>query len=381
MRIIGLMSGTSTDGIDAVLADIDGVPPVLSWRVLAHVAVPYPDALRDEIFSCFRPETSGVDRICALNVALGEVYADAALRCAEAAGIDPSAVALIGSHGQTVWHSPTGDRAATLQLGEAAVIAERTGITTINNFRARDIAVGGQGAPLVAYVDTLLFTHETLTRSCLNIGGIANFTYVPPHGSREQAFAFDTGPGNMLIDDCVMHMTGGLMRFDSAGAIAATGHINDELFESLMDHPYIVAAPPKTTGREVFGRQASEQLWAKGRALGIDDADIVATATMFTAASIAFAHRRFCPRMPDEIIVSGGGARNHTLMRFLSDQLRPARVFASDALGLAAEAKEAMAFAVLAHETHHGRPSNLPGATGARSRVVLGSITPGAQAI
>jgi anhydro-N-acetylmuramic acid kinase len=374
------MSGTSADGIDAVLAEIDGSPPALTWQVLSHVAKPYPVALRDEIFACFRPETGSVDRLCALNFVLGHAFADTALACATEAGLGPEQIDLIGSHGQTIWHVPSGPQASTLQLGDAAVIAERTGITTVNNFRTRDIAAGGQGAPLVAYVDTLLFTHDTLTRSCLNIGGIANFTYVPKRGAPEAPFAFDTGPGNMLIDDAVLRITNGAQHYDAGGGLAAQGIVSDVLFEELMDHPYVATAPPKTTGREVFGRQFGAAVWERGRVLGLSDADLLATLTMFTAASIAFSHRRFCPRFPDEVIVSGGGARNATLLKFLREHLRPARVLLSDDIGLAAEAKEAMAFAVLAHETVHGRPSNLPAATGARHPVVLGSITPGAPA-
>lgn len=378
MLILGLMSGTSADGIDAVLADIQGTPPHLEWRVIAHITRPYPDALRGEIFSCFRPEGGSVDRLCALNFALGGAFADVALACISAAHVNPDDVALIGSHGQTVWHIPDGDRASTLQLGEPAMIAERTGITTVSNFRTRDMAAGGQGAPLVAYVDALLFSHPTLTRSCLNIGGIANFTYVPARTiERRRMFAFDTGPGNMLIDDAVARMSNGACQYDTGGAIAASGVVNDTLFEELMDHPYLAVHPPKTTGRELFGRQFGERVWERARTLGLIDADIVATLTMFSAASIAHAHRQFCPIFPDEVIVSGGGARNATLLRFLAEQLRPARVLLSDELGLAAEAKEAMAFAVLAHETYHGRPSNLPEATGARHPVVLGAITPG----
>jgi len=379
------MSGTSADGIDAALIDLSGAPPVLEWRMIQHTLTPYPAEVRAEVFACFRPEGGTVDRLCALNFALGQAFADAALNCLRAAGLTPADADLIGSHGQTMWHIPTGPNASTLQLGEAAVIAEATGLPVISNFRVRDMAAGGQGAPLVAYVDQLLFTHPTLARTALNIGGIANFTWLPPraiapHSSAlTPAFAFDTGPGNMLIDDAVRRVTGGAQDYDHDGAMAARGTVSDDLFEELMDHPYIVAKPPKTTGREVFGAQLGEQVWQRAQTLGLSNEDIVATLTMVTAASIAHAHRVFLPRLPDEVIVSGGGARNQTLMRFLQQQLAPARVYTSDELGISVESKEAAAFAVLAYETWHGRPGNLPNATGASKAVILGNITPGAH--
>ncbi len=395
MLVLGLMSGTSADGVDAALVELSGAPPDLSWRIVQLTSMPYPPDLRAELFTCFRPEKGTVDRLCALNFALGRAFADAAMACIRAAGLQPDDVHLIGSHGQTLWHIPAGDDASTLQLGEPAVIAEATGITVISNFRTRDMAAGGQGAPLVSYVDALLFSHPTLTRTALNIGGIANFTYLPPHhplptpdshssggktGEPSIAFAFDTGPGNMLIDDAVQRLTDGAQRYDHDGIIAARGRVHDALLAELMSHPYLAQRPPKTTGREMFGAQFGAHVWQRGMALGLNGEDVVATLTMFTAASIAQAHHAFLPRLPDEVIVSGGGARNPTLMRFLEQALAPARVCASDAMGMPAEAKEAIAFAVLAYETWHGRPGNLPSATGARHPVVLGNITPGRAA-
>jgi N-acetylmuramic acid 6-phosphate etherase len=381
MIVVGLMSGTSADGTDAAVVEIEGAPPVLDWRVLAHVHVPHPPELRADIFACFRPETSNVERLCKLNFALGRVFAHAALQGIAAAGLTPDQVDLIGSHGQTLWHIPAGPDASTLQQGEPALIAELTGITTISNFRTRDMAAGGQGAPLVAYVDSLLFTHTSLVRAAQNIGGIANVTYLPPlpceagEGLRV-GVAFDTGPGNMLIDYAASRATNSAWTFDRDGTLAAQGHVDENLHGELMQEPYLRQRPPKTTGRERFGVQFGARVWDQAKARGLGDNDIVATLTAFTARSIAQAYHDFLPRFPDEVIVSGGGARNPTLMAMLCDQLAPARVTTSDDLGLTSEAKEAVAFAVLAYETWHGRPGNLPAATGASHPVVLGSVTP-----
>jgi len=388
MFVIGLMSGTSADGIDAVLMQIENAPPTLDWNLIAHLNIPYEESLRKDIFACFRPETGTVEHICKVNFALGRAFADAALKVIEAARMSRQQIDLIGSHGQTVWHIPTGEAASTLQIGEAAVIAEMTGIDVINNFRTRDMAAGGQGAPLVGYVDQLLLTHPTLTRAAQNIGGVANVTYVPSQSSivnlqslktndQRLGFAFDTGPGNMLIDDTVTRATNGKQTFDRDGEIASRGKVDGTLLSELMEEDYLYQKPPKTTGRELFGVQFGAEVWKKAKARNVRDEDIVATMTAFTARSIAQAYKYFLPTLPDEVIVSGGGARNKTLMKMLSEYLTPARVFTSDEIGVAVEAREAVAFAVLAYESFHGRRGNLPAATGARREVVLGSLTKG----
>lgn len=378
MIIIGMISGTSADGIEAALVDIQGTPPTLSWKLLKHLHVDYGQELREEILACVRPEHGTVDRLCALNFRIGEAFAAAALQVTQAAGLQPSQVDLIGSHGQTLWHIATGPDASTLQLGEPAVIAERTGITTISNFRTRDMAAGGQGAPLVAHLDVLLLSHPTRVRAAQNIGGIGNVTYLPPAGSG-QPFAFDTGPGNMLIDYAASRATSGEWTYDHDGTLAAQGQVVDELLAELMQEPYLHEKPPKTTGRELFGAQFGARVWEQSKARGWKDLDIVATMTAFTAQSIARAYAEFLPTPVDEVIVSGGGAQNPTLVKMLREMLSPARLLRSDDLGLGAEAKEAIAFAVLAHETWFGRASNVPAATGARHPVILGNITPGTQ--
>ncbi len=379
MIVVGLISGTSADGIEAAVVQIDGAPPAPSWKLLKHLHVAHDDKLRDEILACVRPDYGTVDRLCALNFRIGEAFARAALQAIQAAGLAPSQVDLIGSHGQSLWHIPAGPDASTLQLGEPGVIAERTGITTISNFRTRDMAAGGQGAPLVPLLDILLLSHPTLTRAAQNIGGIGNVTYLPPAGTGKP-FAFDTGPGNMLIDYAASRATQGEWSYDRDGALASQGHVDEVLLAELMREPFLHEKPPKTTGRELFGVQYGARVWEQAKARALPDADIVATLTAFTAASIARAFGDFLPTPLDEVIVSGGGALNPVLVGMLRERLAPARLLRSDDLGLGAEAKEAIAFAVLAYETWFGRPGNIPAATGARHPVVLGSITPGALA-
>jgi N-acetylmuramic acid 6-phosphate etherase len=378
MIVVGLMSGTSADGVDATVVKILGVPPQLEWQVLSHVHVSYQTELRQAIFDCFDLRSGNAALICRLNVQLGEVFAQAALQAIDAAGLQPQDVQLIGSHGQTIWHQPQPETRATLQIGEAAVIAERTGIPVVSNFRPRDMAAGGQGAPLVAYVDMLLFSHPHKVRATQNIGGIANVTYLPalqkPVG---EAFAFDSGPGNMLIDRAVWRYTEGQQTYDHDGALAAQGHVDEELLEEWLRHPYLRLPLPKTTGRELFGVTTAEIWYEQGLRRGLTGPDIIATLTEFTCRSIQQAYADYLPVWPDEVIVSGGGAKNKQLMAGLQRCLAPARVFTSQDFGMGVEVKEAVAFAVLAYETWHERPSNLPSTTGARRRVVLGDITPG----
>ncbi len=380
MIIIGLISGTSADGIDAALCKITGEPPRLQARILASLTQPYPPAVRQQVLDACVPGTSAIDTICQLNYTLAEHFAAATLTLIERAGVTSADVDLIGSHGQTVWHSilPDGTANATLQLVEPAVLAERTGITTISNFRARDIAAGGQGAPLTSYLDWLLLRHTDHWRAVQNIGGIGNVTFLPPLSDDHSApLAFDTGPGNVLIDAATTRLTDGAQTFDRDGAMARGGQVDREWLTSLLQHPYYQRQPPKTTGRELFGTDMALQLVADGQQRGLAPQNIIATLTALTAHSIADAYQRFAPVSPGEVIVSGGGSSNPALMQMIRELVAPVPLLTHEGIGVSSDHKEALLFALLAHESWHARPGNLPALTGARHPAVLGQITPG----
>jgi anhydro-N-acetylmuramic acid kinase len=377
MIVIGLMSGTSADGTDVSIVELDGAPPDLRWRLRHHTTVPHPAELRAEILAAPQPQTGTVDRLCRLNVMLGEQFAAAVFTGLTEAGLTTEAIDLIGSHGQTVWHAPDEPLPGTLQLGEAAIIAERTGIPVINNFRARDMAAGGQGAPLVPYIDLLMFGHADQFRAAQNIGGIGNVTFLPPFNRPDLSpLAFDTGPGNVLLDEAAARITNGDWTYDHDGELAAEGHIDSALLAELLAQPYFQRKPPKSTGRELFNRAYAQAVWDRAAERSLSPTDVIATLTAFTAHSIAQAYRDFLPHPPAEVIVSGGGAANPTLMTMLQQALAPAILRLSDDLGVSSPAKEALAFAILAYETWHRRPGNLPAATGAHRAVILGQITP-----
>ena len=373
---IGLMSGTSADSIDAACVRLEGAPPRLSWELLSFVTLPISEEMRREIFAAFRPETGTVDRLCQLNFTLGEAFAETSLAATRAAGLTPAQVDFIGSHGQTVWHIPPNSGegvASTLQLGNPAVIAERTGITVVSDFRSRDMAAGGQGAPLVPFVDNLLLSHETLSRAVQNIGGIGNVTWLPAGGAGE-AFGFDTGPGNMLLDRAAEVLTEGKLRCDLDGKMAFAGRIQEKILQKWMEEePYFTRKPPKSTGRELFGVQRCHEYLKEME--GMAKEDILATLTAFTARSTAEAYRNFLPALPDEVLLCGGGARNPAIAAMLQKELPHSRIGRTEDAGLPGDSKEAVAFAVLGYETMNRRPGNLPAATGAKGPVILGSIT------
>jgi anhydro-N-acetylmuramic acid kinase len=348
VRVAGIMSGTSLDGIDVAIVDISGK----KVETIAHSTAPYPKTIRERILN-----VSTAAEISRLNFELGELYARAVIATGEK-------VELVGCHGQTIYHEGAGKRPNTLQIGEGAVIAERLGVPVVSDFRTRDIAAGGYGAPLVPFLDVLLFSSTKVKRVALNIGGIANITVLP------SGIAFDTGPGNMVIDQLVEQATGGKKRYDRGGAMAARGHVNEPLLTSLLRDRYYKTKPPKTAGREQYGVAFVENLIATG--LPIED--LIATATALTAATIAEGVNRFAPGTA-EVIAAGGGVHNRQLMAQLAAFLPECRITTTAEFGIDPDAKESIAFAVLAYRTWKRQPGNLPSATGARRSVILGKLS------
>jgi len=392
MLVAGLMSGTSADGIDAALAEISGMGWKTRVRLQAFETIPYPPAVRRRILEIAAGTGASVFDVSQMNFLLGELFGRACRTVCRKARIPLKSVALIGSHGQTVYHQPAATRycglpvRSTLQIAEPAVIAELTGVTTVGDFRPADMAAGGQGAPLVPFVDYLLFRHPRLGRIALNIGGIANITAIPAGGRPEEVIAFDTGPGNMLLDALASLATDGRSPFDRRGRLAAAGRISEGIVQRLMRQAYFRQSPPKTAGREQFGRDYLRKHFSKrfeDSAQGFRDA--LATAAALTAESIVRAITGFVlPKFSiAQCFVSGGGVHNRFLMaeierrlaRSAADQgYAKVRVSPSDSGGVPADAKEALAFAVLAYHTVHGNASNLPAATGARHPAILGKV-------
>lgn len=358
MRVAGIMSGTSLDGIDVAVVDIRG----RQFNVICYRSSPYSNDVREELLGVSNCETHTA-QISRLNFLLPELYAKALRRC----GVPTDSIELIGCHGQTIFHG----RNSTLQIGDGSVLAELTGIPVVSDFRTRDMGAGGSGAPLVPFLDYRLYRHARLGRVGLNIGGIANITAIPPGAEPQDVIAFDTGPGNMVVDQLMRIHTKGVATFDRGGALAARGRLNEKLLDTLLKSPFYRRKPPKTAGREQYGREFIEELTQTG----IPFPDLIATATALTPASIAAGIRRFVKHRVDEVIVSGGGAHNRTMMNHLRSFLPDLRIRPSQDFGINGDAKEAIAFAVMAHETWHRRPSNVPSATGAKHAVVLGKIS------
>jgi anhydro-N-acetylmuramic acid kinase len=367
--VIGLLSGTSADGTDAALCAIEGFDEATKLTMRSFVSTPFSRALRERIF---RVAEANASELCDLDVLLAEAFAEAAHAACAAAGVKIADVDLIGSHGQTAVHHPrsAGRLGATLQIGEAAVIAERTGCPVVSDFRVRDVAAGGEGAPLVPLVDYLLFRAPGRRRALQNIGGIANVTLVGE--SRTELVAFDNGPGNMPLDTVARAASGGAEPFDRDGVRAARGRVDVEVLAELHNHPYLSRPVPKSTGREDFGKEFVYPLLVR---FNDRKDDLLATLTRFSAEAIARSYREMLPAMPDEVFVSGGGALNPTLMKHLAELLAPIPVRSISALGVDPEAKEAIAFAVLANQTLFGVPGNVPSVTGATGPRVLGKLS------
>lgn len=384
MLAIGLMSGTSLDGVDCALVDIDGVDDSTTVRLAAFATYEMPQLTRERIMEACRPDGGTSRLLCSLNVELGHLFSKAVGQMCSDQGIDASTLGFVATHGQTIWHEPDASRdlgdgaryhASTLQLGEPAIIAFDHNVRVVSNFRPMDMAAGGQGAPLVPFSEVVLYGSATKNRALLNVGGIGNVTVLPRGRSSHDVFAFDTGPGNMMVDEACRRLLG--VPFDNGGAIAARGHVDEQMLASLLGDPYFACEPPKSTGRELFGAAAvARALEAHPKALA---EDVVATFTELTARSIADACRDFvAPRLEgalDELIVGGGGAHNATLVGRLAALMPGTQVLTQEDLGLSSDAKEAVAFAILGNQTIHGRPSNVPSATGARTSVILGNVT------
>ena len=384
-RVVGLMSGTSVDGIDAALVEIGGTDEAPEVRLVAFEDRPWPEEVRRQIFPLFRPETATVDKIGYMNFLMGEIYARSVSSVVEKAGLTLADIDLIGSHGQTIWHAPEvcGKDGFpvrfTVQIGEGSVIAARTGVPTVSDFRVADMAVGGQGAPLVPFSEYLLYRRPGETILLQNIGGIGNMTVLPGDEGPEAVYAFDTGPGNMIIDAVVSALTGGAKTYDAGGAMAAEGRVDEALLAMLQQDPYYDMPLPKTTGRELFGVQYVGKILDYQRAHGLSDADVLATVTDLTAWSIADGYARYVlpKRQAAELVVGGGGSYNATLLGFLRTRFAPygVEVRTQEDLGWSSDAKEAVAFALMADCCVREKPNVLPSVTGAKAAAIMGKIS------
>ncbi|MCV4235663.1 anhydro-N-acetylmuramic acid kinase [Virgibacillus sp. LDC1] len=380
--VVGLMSGTSLDGIDAAVVRIHGSGLEASVELLHYYSKPYEPELRQRLRDLCSEENSNSAAVCSMNAYLGYQFGAAVLEAVADAGMQIDEVDLVSSHGQTIWHQPVpgqGDPyavASTLQIGDISVIAKHTGKLTVGDFRPADMAVGGQGAPFAPYGDLILFRQPQRGRLLQNIGGIGNCSALPAGADPADVLAFDTGPGNMIMDAVAHMLSEGQLSYDDSGKWAARGNPDQVLLGEMMEHPYFHMEPPKSTGREVFGHNYAVSFLEQARLRKLSDEDVMATATAFTARTIADSYVRYVfPRYKiDEVIVTGGGAHNKTLLSMLSELLPEQKVMTSKALGLDDDAKEAVIFALLGNDFMLGVPNNLPAATGAGRPTVMGKL-------
>lgn len=383
MLAVGLMSGTSLDGVDCALVEIEGVDRQTTVALREFMTYPMPMATRARILEACAPSGGDSRLLCSLHAELGHLFSRAVGAVCAAAGVKPSSLGFVASHGQTIWHEPDASRAyedderyhaGTLQLGDAARIAWDHNVRVVYDFRAMDMAAGGQGAPLVPFSETVLYGSRALNRVLLNVGGIGNVTVLPKGCNEDGVFAFDTGPGNMAVDEACRRLFG--VEYDDGGCIAARGRVNEQVLADLMSNEFFSADPPKSTGREMFGAQFVEDFLRAHADMAAED--VVATLTELTALSVVRACEQFVvSRLDgalDELIVGGGGAHNATLMARIAQRMPRVRVCTQDELGYSSDAKEAIAFAVMGNQTIAGRSSNVPSATGASARAILGSI-------
>ncbi|MDF2987240.1 MAG: anhydro-N-acetylmuramic acid kinase [Eubacterium sp.] len=384
-RAVGLMSGTSVDGIDAAVVEIMTVNDGIKVKLCAFDNIPYSGNVRKKIMELFDVNVSTVDKLGYMNFLLGELFAEAALQIIKKAGLEAGDIDFIGSHGQTVYHQPQVsnkdgyDIRYTVQIGEGAVISARTGIPCVSDFRVADMAAGGQGAPLVPFTEYLLYSDEDKNVLLQNIGGIGNITIIPSGKNMHEISAFDTGPGNMIIDGLVQKTSKGKLLYDPGGEIARKGTVNESLLKRLANNPYFDMVPPKSTGRELFGKDCTEMVYQYMLENNISNEDGIATVTYFTAWSIADSYRRYIKPVysADYIVLGGGGSYNSTLVNYIKTEMSVYNVqtYTQEQLGYNSDAKEAIAFAVLADYTLAAKANNIPGVTGASKAVVMGKIS------
>lgn len=381
--LVGLMSGTSTDGVDAALVKVAGFGMEQRVELLHCLTRAFDEEMRERIFGIYPPNLTLSEEISRLNFDLGEIYAQAAIDVAAEGGIELDHLDGIGSRGLTVFHGPPelgdGRRGHRLEIGEAAVIAERTGVTVVSDYGYRDQAAYGLGGTIGSYVDYLLFHNAELGTAIQNIGGIGNVTSITPGEDPYSIISYDTGPGNVFIDFAAERATGGQQRYDVDGKLARAGKVDHELVRELNEHPYIHKPPPKSTGREVFTTDMWQDIVAKATARGLSDEDIVATMTAYTAQSILLSFQKYVfPRgQLDRVVLRGGGAYNPVIKEMLGELFDPIPVLLHEEFGIPAHAREALDWAVQAGESLLGRPNNLPNVTGAARRIVFGKFTPG----
>lgn len=392
-QLAGVMCGTSGDGVSVAIVETRGWGRDREVRVLGHLLVGYPPDLKERLFALFPPQRFTAEQLAHLHRDMGELLAAAVLEATERSGVDPSGLAAIVLQAPTLYHEgsasagsgaspdsdpigPTQGIGVHMEVGEAAIVAERTGVPVVCDLRPSDVAAGGQGAPLSAYVDYVLFADDRRGRAVQNIGGIANVTFLPRGTDLDGVRSFDTGPGNMVIDAVVQALTGGREAFDRDGQLAAAGRVQDGLLAELLRHPYLALPLPKTTGREDFGAPLVARVLRRAEELGVRGPDLVATVTALTAESIAMHYRReLQPGALDEVILYGGGAHNPTLVGMVRERVAPLPLRLHEEFGIPGDAREALTWAVLGDETLASRPGNVPAASGARRRVVLGKVT------
>lgn len=380
--LIGLASGSSADGVDGALLEMEGAGLALRVRLVEALHRPYPRELRDLVLRAGGGGAFEVRQVSLLHRLLGETFAATARQVADQASLSLQQVQCIGCSGQMIWHEPEGRFPSTLGLGMPAVIAERTGVTVVSDFRARDLAAGGQGLPLEAYVDQLLFRHAEENRVLLHLGGAASVVYLPASQRRQPVLGFEAGPCNVLLDGFMRQLTSGREAYDAGGKHAVQGRCIEPLLERWLAHPYLQRRPPKCLPRQQFGEEFVTQAVQMARQMNWQLHDLLCTATHFVARGITMTLQRFLPggRLPDRALLSGGGVRNGLLWHLLEQQLHGMPLEKTDRLGVPSEARKALAYGVLAALTVDGVPANVPSATGAAGARLLGTLTPGSSA-